>query len=348
MSIFSHTQAPLALPTYEKDAVQITKRPRRNRKSHAIRQLVQETRLHPSHFILPVFVVEGSKERIPIRSMPGICRLSIDELEKECEQLLKVGVHAIDIFCYVPEEKKDLMGNEARKQGSLLQASISSIKKKFPEMCVMADIALDPFTLHGHDGITGPDGSILNDATIIALAEMSLRAAEAGVDIIAPSDMMDGRVFYIRNVLDNNGFENVGILSYAAKYASSFYGPFREALDSAPKFGDKQSYQMNPANAREALLECDLDENEGADMLLIKPALTSLDIIAKAKEKTNLPIGAYQVSGEYSMIKAAAEKGWIHEDRAILETLLCIKRAGADFIFTYAALQAAILLAKGQ
>jgi porphobilinogen synthase len=232
------------------------------------------------------------------------------------------------------------------KKNNLLQRTISALKKELPELCVMADIALDPFTTHGHDGIVDDSGYVVNDITIKALAEMSLRAAEAGCDIVSPSDMMDGRIKGIREVLDKEGFTNVGILSYAAKYASSLYGPFRDALDSSPQFGDKKSYQMNPANWREALLECALDEQEGADLLLIKPALSNLDIIAKVRAETNLPLGAYQVSGEWAMMKAASQNGWLDFDRLLLETLLCIRRAGADFIFTYGAKAAATLLNK--
>jgi porphobilinogen synthase len=320
------------------------RRPRRNRISFSIRSLVQETTLHPSCFVCPLFVQEGDGKKTPIEGMPEVFRLSIDELLREVEQLALVKISCIDLFCYTPEEKKDTMATEATRQNSLLQHAIRAIKKEFPEICVMADIALDPFTDHGHDGIVDTCGYVLNDQTIEVLREMSLRAAEAGCDIIAPSDMMDGRVAKLREILDINGFINVGILSYAAKYASGLYGPFRNALNSAPKFGDKKNYQMNPANAREALLECHLDEQEGADMLLIKPAISNLDIIAKVRAQSHLPIGAYQVSGEWAMLKAAASKGWIHEDKVLIEMLTCIRRAGADFIFTYGAKQAAKLL----
>ncbi|MDB6081478.1 MAG: porphobilinogen synthase [Chlamydiia bacterium] len=320
--------------------LEITKRPRRNRKSDALRSLIQETRLHPNDFVAPFFVVEGSCKKIPILSMPGVFRFSIDELLKELTGYVDIGIRAINLFCYTPEEKKDSLGSEARREGNLLQQAIKMIKNKYPELLVMADIALDPFTDHGHDGIV-INHRVANDPTIEALSEMALRAAEAGCDVVSPSDMMDGRIGYIRKALDKAGFHDVGILSYAAKYASAFYGPFRDALDSAPKFGDKKNYQMNPANSREALLECALDEEEGADMLLIKPALTNLDILAKVRQQTMLPLGAYQVSGEYAMIKVAAEKGILDEKRAFFESLLAIKRAGADFIFTYAAKQVA-------
>ena len=327
--------------------IEISRRMRRNRQSPAIRALVQETRLHPSNFIAPYFVREGTKIKEPIDSMPGIFRLSVDYLIQEMEVLAKLGVPAVNLFFYTPDEKKDPFGTEARKHNSFLQKAISAAKKAVPEMCIMIDIALDPHTDHGHDGVIDANGWVVNDESVHALTEMSLRAAAAGCDFVSPSDMMDGRIGHIRKMLDKEGFQNVGILAYAAKYTSSFYGPFRQALDSAPKSGDKKSYQLNPANAREALLECSLDELEGADLLLIKPALTSLDIIAKASSITSLPIGAYQVSGEYSVIKAAAKEGLINSDHAIMETLICIKRAGAQFIITYAAKEAAELLHKG-
>lgn len=323
------------------DFLEISKRPRRNRKSDAMRSLIQETRLHPAHFVAPLFVVEGKNQKIPISSMPGIFRFSIDTLLKEIEEHLELGVRAVNIFCYTPEEKKDPEASESIKVGNLLQQAVRAIKKEFPDVLVMADIALDPFTDHGHDGITDERGVIVNDATVKILSEMALRAAEAGCDVVSPSDMMDGRIGYIRKTLDQEGFQHTSILSYAVKHASSFYGPFREALNSSPKFGDKKTYQLNPANVREALLECALDEEEGADMLLIKPALTNLDIIAKVRANTNLPLGAYHVSGEYSMIKAAAERGWLNESGVLLESLMAIKRAGADFIVTYAAKAAA-------
>lgn len=328
----------ISLPSPQNNfTLDLTCRPRRNRKSAAIRGLVQETRLHPENFVAPLFVLEGKNQRKPINSMPGISRLSIDLLIKEVEALLKLGVMAVDLFAVVPPEKKDRLATEATQKGNLIERSIQALKKEFPELCVMVDIALDPYTDHGHDGLVNNEGKVLNDATIKILGRMSLQAAQAGADIVAPSDMMDGRVGYIRSQLDAAEFTDVGILAYAAKYASAFYGPFREALDSAPKFGDKKGYQLNPANGREALLENLLDENEGADMLLIKPALPYLDIVAKVKEMTHLPLGAYHVSGEYAMVKAAAQNGWIVGEQVMYESLLSIKRAGADFILTYAA-----------
>ena len=322
----------------------IVRRPRRNRKSAAIRALTQETHLHSSNLVSPIFVIEGQNRREEIKSMPGVYRLSLNLLIKEAKELFELGVQAIDLFIYTSPEKKDRYGTEALRSGSLLQQAIKALKKEVPEMCVMVDIALDPYTDHGHDGIVDNDGNIVNDLTIQALAKMSLIAAEAGADVVAPSDMMDGRVGYIRRALDQQGFTQVSILSYAAKYASALYGPFRDALNSAPKFGDKKNYQMNPANIREALLECSLDEWEGADMLLIKPALPYLDVIAKVRDQTELPIAAYHVSGEYAMVMAAAQNGWIDGNKVMLESLLCIKRAGASFILTYAAKSVAKLL----
>lgn len=321
----------------EESALDIIRRPRRNRKSAAIRALSQETRLHPSNLVSPLFVIDGQSRREEIKSMPGISRFSLDLLIKEAVELYSLGVQALDLFIYVSPEKKDRYGTEALRSGNLLQKAVQAVKKEVPEMCVMVDIALDPYTDHGHDGVVDNDGNILNDLTIQALAKMSLIAAEAGADVVAPSDMMDGRIGYIRRALDQQGFTQVSILSYAAKYASALYGPFRDALDSAPKFGDKKTYQMNPANIREALLECSLDEWEGADMLLIKPALPYLDVIARVRDQTELPIAAYHVSGEYAMVMAAAQNGWIDGNKVMLESLLCIKRAGASFILTYAA-----------
>lgn len=321
----------------QEENLDLIKRPRRNRKSLAIRELSQETRLHPHCFISPLFVLEEGRERIPVESMPGISRLPVNEVLKEVEVLLSLGIRSVILFPVVSPEKKDSEGSEAIREGNILLQTIGAIKSRFPEVCVIADIALDPFTDHGHDGLVNDRGDILNDQTVESLKQMSLLCALAGADMVAPSDMMDGRVGAIRRFLDQQGAYETGILSYAVKYASAFYGPFREALHSAPKFGDKKTYQMNPANVREALLECALDEEEGADMLLIKPALAYLDVVAKVRENTSLPVGAFHVSGEYAMVKAAAQRGWVDGGRVMEECLLSIKRAGADFIISYAA-----------
>lgn len=313
-----------------------TSRPRRNRQSEAIRSIVKETRLTPSQLISPLFVIEGENETQSIESMPGVKRFTIDRLIKEVTELYNLGVRGIDLFAVISKELKDATGSEAINPKGLLCEAIQTLKKEIPDMCVMVDVALDPFTDHGHDGLMNDTGEILNDPTLSILAKMSVIAAEAGADFVAPSDMMDGRVAYIRNALDSAGFQNVGILSYTAKYASALYGPFREALSSAPKFGDKKTYQMDPANSNEALREAKLDEHEGADMLMVKPGLAYLDVISRIKEHSHLPVGAYHVSGEYAMVKAAAEKGWLDGDQVMLEHLTAIKRAGADFILTYA------------
>lgn len=328
----------VALETFKID---LSRRPRRNRKSPAIRALVRETRLHPSNFVAPLFIIDGNNKKEEIRSMPGVLRLSIDHALKEAEELLKLGVQAVDLFIYVPKEKKNRLGSEAVRPGNLLEQAIKAFKRELPDLCVMVDIALDPFTDHGHDGIVDAQGKILNDPTLMILGEMCNLAAAAGADVVAPSDMMDGRIGHIRSSLDQAGFTDVSILSYAAKYASAFYGPFRDALQSAPKFGDKKTYQMDPANAREAMTECHQDIWEGADMLLIKPGLAYLDILARVREQVELPLGVYHVSGEYSMVMAAAQNGWIDGTRVMMECLLAMKRAGADFILTYAAKMAA-------
>lgn len=332
------------MPTALEPPLPILKRLRRNRKSDSLRTLLSETTLLARHLVAPLFVLEGANRKEPIQSLPSVNRLSIDLLVKEVQELYSLGIRAVDLFPYIPKEKKNASAAEALHGDNLLCKALKILKKEIPEMCLMADIALDPYTDHGHDGVINSEGVILNDETICALAQMSLIAAEAGADLVAPSDMMDGRVSFIRSALDQSGFEQVGILSYAAKYASALYGPFREALHSAPKFGDKKSYQMNPANVREALLECSYDEEEGADILLIKPALSYLDVIVKVRGKTNLPIAAYHVSGEYAMVKAAAEKGWLDGEKVLLEHLLSIKRAGADFILTYASKEIATIL----
>jgi len=324
----------------------MAQRPRRNRKMGAIRALIQETHLAAQSLVAPLFIVEGQRQRQPIESLPGILRLSIDQVLLEASGLYSLGIKAIALFPSISSEQKDRYGSESINPESLVHRCVKALKKHIPELCIIVDIALDPFTSHGHDGLVGPEGYILNDTTVFQLGRMACLAAEAGADIVAPSDMMDGRVAHIRQALDKEGHHDVSILAYAAKYASAFYGPFREALGSSLKFGDKRSYQMDPANSREALREIYLDEQEGADMLLIKPALAYLDIVSKARQITQLPLGAYHVSGEYAMVMAAAANGWLDADRVFEESLLSIKRAGADFIFTYAARRIAEILQK--
>lgn len=319
------------------------RRPRRNRKSEAIRQMVQETRLHPSNFIFPLFLLEGNSKKVEVASMPGIYRLSTDLMLMEIETCLELGVKSFDIFPVVEEKYKDKMATRSYDDQFFYLQALRKIKEHFPEACIMTDVAMDPYSSDGHDGIV-ENGKILNDETLEVLGKMALAQAATGIDIIGPSDMMDGRVGYIRDVLDQAGYSEVSIMSYTAKYASAFYGPFRDALDSAPKFGDKKTYQMDPANRTEALVEADLDMAEGADFLMVKPALAYLDIIRLLKDNYQLPIAAYNVSGEYSMLKAAAQKGWLDADRSMMETLLSMKRAGADVILTYHAKEAAMLM----
>jgi len=321
----------------------ITRRPRRNRKSSGIRDLVQETNLQVSDFIFPMFVQEGSNQKVEVKSMPGIYRYSLDNLLEELKEVTDLGIRAIDLFPNYPESKKDRTASESYQEDTFYLKAITAIKEQFPELVIMTDVAMDPYSSDGHDGLV-ENGKIVNDATLEILGKMSVAQAKAGADILGPSDMMDGRVKYIRNVLDSNGFTDVSIMSYSAKYASAFYGPFRDALESAPKFGDKKTYQMNPANKREALLEAQLDFEEGADMLMVKPALSYLDIIRQLDENFDIPIAAYNVSGEYAMIKAAALNGWLDGDRAMMEVLMSIRRAGAKCILTYFAKEAAIIL----
>jgi porphobilinogen synthase len=309
-------------------------RPRRNRKSEVIRQMVQETHVSAANLIFPLFIIDGVNQKSEVASMPGIFRYSIDNLLREIESCLKLGLNSFDLFPNISEELKDKFATESYRDESLYLRAIREVKKNFPEACVITDVAMDPYSSDGHDGIV-ENGVILNDETLDVLGKMALAHAQSGADIIAPSDMMDGRVGYIRNVLDDNGFTNVSIMSYSAKYASAFYGPFRDALNSAPKFGDKKTYQMNPANQREALIEAELDELEGADFLMVKPALPYLDVIKLIKDNTELPVAAYNVSGEYAMIKAAIQRGWLNEQRAITEVLTSIRRAGATAILTY-------------
>ncbi|MFL5786255.1 MAG: porphobilinogen synthase [Bacteriovoracaceae bacterium] len=322
-------------------------RPRRNRRNEVIRSMVRESHLLPAHLIAPLFVIEGKGQRVEIKSMPGHFRFSIDELVKECQELFSLGVHTVALFPAIDEKLKTPDAREAYNPDGLNARAIRAIKTALPDMMVMGDIALDPYSSEGHDGLVdAKTGEILNDPTLEVLAKQAVCEARAGADIVGPSDMMDGRVGYIRHALDKEGFENVLIMSYCAKYASGFYGPFREALDSAPKKGDKKTYQMDPANAKEALREAMLDEEEGADILMVKPGLPYLDVIYRLKDNFTLPIAAYNVSGEYAMVKAAAQNGWIDNDKVILETLTAFRRAGADIILTYFAKEAAKLLGK--
>jgi porphobilinogen synthase len=312
----------------------ITHRPRRNRKSQAIRDLVQENSLSVNDFILPLFLIEGKNKKSEVTSMPGIFRLSSDLLLKEIETCMKLGIKTFDLFPNISDKLKDKHATESLNGKGLYLRTLKEIRKKFPEAVIMTDVAMDPYSSDGHDGLV-ENGKILNDETLEILGKMALAQAECGADIIGPSDMMDGRVGYIRDILDENGFIDVSIMSYTAKYASAFYGPFRDALDSAPKFGDKKTYQMNPANSKEALLEAELDFSEGADFLMVKPALSYLDVIKLLNDNFTLPIAAYNVSGEYAMVKAAAAKGWIDGKRVRDEILLSMKRAGASVILTY-------------
>jgi porphobilinogen synthase len=309
-------------------------RPRRNRSSAAIRTMVEENRLSVKDLLFPLFVMDGSATKTEIKSMPGIYRYTTDLLLKEIEECLNLGITSYALFPQVAEDRKDSLATESHRQGSLYLEAIRAVASRFPEISLLTDVAMDPYSSDGHDGIV-KNGEILNDETLEVLAKMAVAQAQAGSKLIGPSDMMDGRVGYLRESLDDAGFTNVGIMAYSAKYASAFYGPFRDALESAPKFGDKKTYQMNPANSREALREAELDELEGADFLMVKPALAYLDIISLLRDHTNLPIAAYNVSGEYAMVKAAAANGWIDGEKAMLESLLSMKRAGAQVILTY-------------
>jgi porphobilinogen synthase len=322
-------------------------RPRRNRKSASIRDAVRETWLGPEHFIYPLFIHEGGAD-IPISSMPGRARLSPSGLLREVERAVTLGIRAVVMFPAVPDSHKTQDGREAYNDAGLIPRTIRELKQRWPELMVVTDVALDPYSSDGHDGLVAPDGRILNDETVAVLVEQALCQARAGADIISPSDMMDGRIGAIRDALDHHGFTEVSILAYTAKYASAYYGPFREALDSAPKHGDKKTYQMDPANVREALREVELDEAEGADMIMVKPAGPYLDVIRAVREATPLPVAAYQVSGEYAMLKAACERGWLDERKAVLESLIAIRRAGADVILSYFAPEAAAWLREAR
>ncbi|BAW97851.1 delta-aminolevulinic acid dehydratase (plasmid) [[Synechococcus] sp. NIES-970] len=320
-----------------------TCRPRRLRRTTALRRMVRETVLTVNDLIYPMFVMEGTEKRVEVPSMPGCWRYSLDLLLTEIKAVHSLGIGAIALFPLIADNKKDNAGTESYNPAGLVPRAVRAIKETIPEMVVITDVALDPYSSEGHDGIV-KDGEILNDETVAVLVKQALVHAEAGADLVAPSDMMDGRVGAIRRALDAEGWIHVGILAYSAKYASAYYGPFRDALDSAPKFGDKKTYQMDPANGREAFKEVELDILEGADIVMVKPALAYLDVICRIKQRTNLPVAAYNVSGEYAMVKAAAQQGWIDEQTVVLETLTSMKRAGADMILTYFAKEVALAL----
>ena len=323
-------------------------RNRRLRNSDAIRRLVRETTLTPNDFLVPLFVVEGKGVKEEIASMPNYYRMSLDVLEKEVKELWQMGLCAVLLFVKVDDKLKDNKGTEALNPDGLMQRAIKTVKNACPQLLVMTDIALDPFSSYGHDGIVA-DGQILNDETVELLAEMSVSHANAGADFVAPSDMMDGRILTIREALEDEGFKNTGIMSYSAKYASAFYGPFRDALDSAPVNiknvpKDKKTYQMDPANRFEAIRETQMDIDEGADIVMVKPGLCYLDIVREIKNEVDVPVAVYQVSGEYAMLKAAAEKGWLDHDAVMMEQLIAIKRAGANIIASYFAKDAVKLM----
>ena len=327
--------------------MELTYRPRRLRRTPALRAMVRETSLSPADFIYPLFVHEGATNE-PIGAMPGCQRWSLEGLVQEVGRAWDLGIRCVVLFPKVADGLKTEDGAECFNEGGLIPRAIRRLKEVHPGMTIMTDVALDPYSCDGHDGIVSSEGVVLNDETVAILCQQAVAQARAGADLIGPSDMMDGRVGAIREALDEEGFEHVGIISYTAKYASAYYGPFREALDSAPRAAagkpipkDKSTYQMDPANAREAITEAQLDEQEGADIMMVKPGLAYLDIIHRLREESDLPIAAYNVSGEYAMVKAAAEKGWIDERAVVLETLLCFKRAGADLILTYHACDAA-------
>lgn len=319
------------------------RRPRRNRKNEAIRGHQRETNLSLNHLIYPLFVIDGENKRESIHSMPGAYRHSIDKLLEEVQEALQLGLTSFILFPAVEDSQKDPEATYSYDPDNFYLKAITAVKKHFPEACVITDVALDPYSSDGHDGIV-KDGKVLNDETLPILSKMALAQADAGADIVGPSDMMDGRVGYIREALDNNGHQEVSIMAYTAKYATAFYGPFRDALDSAPKGGDKQTYQMDPANQREAFIEAQLDYQEGADYLMVKPAIHYLDVIQALAGHYQIPIAAYHVSGEFSMLKAAAQNGWLDYNKAMPEALLSIRRAGARAIITYAAKEYAALM----
>ncbi|MCB0411428.1 MAG: porphobilinogen synthase [Bdellovibrionales bacterium] len=316
----------------------LPQRPRRNRKSAALRDMLQETYVLPRHLVFPAFICANPSEVVALKSLPGQQRWLKEDLAKLAEDCLRVGVRGLALFPFIENRLKDSHGSESKNRKGLVPEAVRLLKEKYPDLIVFTDVALDPYSSDGHDGLV-QQGEVLNDESLPLLADMALTQAQAGADWVCASDMMDGRIGFLRKTLDEGGYSQTNILSYSSKYASSFYGPFREALDSAPREGDKRTYQMNPANRREARRELKLDQWEGADMLMIKPALPYLDIIADYRRVSALPIAAYNVSGEYAMLKAAAERGWLEEDKAIDEVLTSIKRAGADVIFSYHALE---------
>lgn len=322
----------------------ILERPRRNRKSATVRDLVRETELSVKDLVYPVFIMEGSEKEDAIPSMPGMTRKTVDVLLKEVEECVSLGVRAIAPFPSIEESKKDRFGSESYNPDGLVPTCVRAVKEKFPDVVVMTDVALDPFNSDGHDGIVAESGEILNDETVEVLCKMAVCHAKAGADFVCPSDMMDGRIGAIRKALDAEGLLNTSILAYSAKYASAFYGPFRDALDSAPKAGDKKTYQMDPGNRIEAIREVALDIAESADVVMVKPACYYLDVLREVANFSKVPVAAYQVSGEYAMLCAASENGWLDRDRVILESLTGIKRAGAKIIWTYFAKEAARLL----
>ena len=318
-------------------------RNRRLRKDSSIRAMVQENRLHPSNFIVPLFVMEGQNTKEEISSMPGYFRYTIDLLIEEARECFQLGIKSALIFAKVENDLKDNSGNEALNPDGLMQRSIKALKENVPQMYLMSDVALDPYSEYGHDGIV-EDNKIVNDKTIILLADIAVSHAQAGVDMVAPSDMMDGRILAIREALEDNDFVDVGIMSYSVKYASSFYGPFRDALESSPGFGDKKTYQIDPSNSWEGISEVEQDMEEGADIIMIKPGMPYLDMVRHTRNNFDVTISVYQVSGEYAMIKAASQKGWLNHDEAMMESLIGFKRAGANLIATYFAKEAAKIL----
>jgi len=333
---------------YKNTSAYPSTRPRRMRRDDSTRRLMRENHVHVDDLIYPMFIIEGNSTREAIESMPGIERVSIDELLQEAEQLVKLGIPAIALFPVIAADKKSEEAAEAWNPDGLAQTAVKALKDKFPELGVITDVALDPFTTHGQDGLINEQGYVMNDETVEALVKQAVSHANAGADIVAPSDMMDGRVAAIRTALEKSGHTNTRILAYSAKYASAFYGPFREAVGSSANLGsgDKKTYQMDPANSDEALREVDLDVNEGADIVMVKPGLPYLDIVSRVKDTFQMPTFVYQVSGEYAMLKAASNNGWLDERTTVMETLVACKRAGADAILTYYAKQAAEWLQK--